>query len=337
MVPILYVRQIAQTVEELGADVDAWLGIAQLDRQSITDCSISFEVGLFRRLLGAAVAMTGESGLGLLVGARLAPAEHGIVGHATMASRSVREAIELFARFMPLRTPLLTMQVADVPDGVRFWFEEIPALAEVPHVVADIALLSLYNIIAQLLDGNVAGLRAYVAPADPGHTRIANKVLGCYVIAGSGWTGIEIPASIADAELPHNDAIALSEALAICETQLAQRCSRTILSVKVRILLSNAGEVMPTLNDVAAELGMSPRTLHRRLVDEETSYRDILEIVRQISARELLFGHRLTVKEVSYRLGYTDVANFRRAYKRWTGVPPAFDRNAIAKGKPRGN
>ena len=68
---------------------------------------------------------------------------------------------------------------------------------------------------------------------------------------------------------------------------------------------------------------LTPRTLHRRLQEEGTSYKEILESVRhKLAVAHLKAGH-LSVQEIAYTLGYTDMANFRRAFKRWEGVAPS--------------
>jgi AraC-like DNA-binding protein len=78
-------------------------------------------------------------------------------------------------------------------------------------------------------------------------------------------------------------------------------------------------------------LHMTPRTLHRRLLAEGTSYRALLESVLHTLATEHVKSGHFTMEEIAYRLGYTDLANFRRAFKRWESVPPSAYREK--KGK----
>jgi AraC-like DNA-binding protein len=79
----------------------------------------------------------------------------------------------------------------------------------------------------------------------------------------------------------------------------------------------------PSLKVAARLFHMTPRTLHRRLVDEGTSYREVLESVRRTLAVQHVRSGHFTMEEIAYRLGYTDLANFRRAFKRWESVPPS--------------
>jgi AraC-like DNA-binding protein len=82
---------------------------------------------------------------------------------------------------------------------------------------------------------------------------------------------------------------------------------------------------------MAHALGLSSRTLRRRLEQEGVSYRDIVETALRERSERLLAETDLQVSEVAFRAGYTDVSNFTRAFRRWTGkTPKAYRRDARA-------
>jgi AraC-like DNA-binding protein len=92
---------------------------------------------------------------------------------------------------------------------------------------------------------------------------------------------------------------------------------------RVRLKTREAlGEGGGTLERVARALKMSPRTLQRRLSEHGTSFQDVLDVERQELARRLLEDPRLSVSEVAWRLGYSELTAFNRAFKRWTGKTP---------------
>ncbi|BAW05656.1 helix-turn-helix transcriptional regulator [Nocardia seriolae] len=93
------------------------------------------------------------------------------------------------------------------------------------------------------------------------------------------------------------------------------------MAAQVRHLLLRNPADMLSLPEVARELAVSERTLHRRLAAEHTSFRGVLDQVRQLLATELL-EQGLTVEAVGRRLGYSDSAAFSHAYRRWRGHPP---------------
>jgi AraC-like DNA-binding protein len=85
---------------------------------------------------------------------------------------------------------------------------------------------------------------------------------------------------------------------------------------------------MPDIEQVAASLHMSARTLRRRLEAEGTSYRALVDEVRERLAEELLVAGGLTVEQVARRLGYAETASFTNAFKRWKGIGPRAYRTA---------
>ena len=84
----------------------------------------------------------------------------------------------------------------------------------------------------------------------------------------------------------------------------------------------------PTLNNAASRLGMSPRSLQRRLEAQAITYSDIVDEVRHEIARSLLASTGLDVAEVGATLGYRDPSSFSRAFMRWSGMSPRQFRNS---------
>lgn len=104
------------------------------------------------------------------------------------------------------------------------------------------------------------------------------------------------------------------------------------MASRVRSLLADElRRGAPTLETVAARLGMSSRTLKRRLHDEGTTFQDVLDAVRCDLAKRYLDERRLALGEVSFLLGFSEPSAFHRAFKRWTGrTPLSYQRAALA-------
>jgi AraC-like DNA-binding protein len=125
-----------------------------------------------------------------------------------------------------------------------------------------------------------------------------------------------------------------THALAQCEATAASSREREMLS-QVRSSLCRAFEhttrtrPLPTLEDVAAELHVSPRTMIRRLRFLGTSYQEITREFLQARAREMLANDEITIKEISGMLGFDTPANFGRTFKRWFGISPGAYRDTF--------
>jgi AraC-like DNA-binding protein len=98
--------------------------------------------------------------------------------------------------------------------------------------------------------------------------------------------------------------------------------SETVTGTLRRLLEDELPDGEPTRKRIAARLHMSARTLHRRLVDEGTSFRKVLTRVRREIAERHLRERRLAISEIGFLLGFSEPSAFHRAFKRWTGRPP---------------
>jgi AraC-like DNA-binding protein len=97
---------------------------------------------------------------------------------------------------------------------------------------------------------------------------------------------------------------------------------RSGLAEQIRDRMLRRPSAMPSIDTVAEELHIAPRSLRRRLASEGTSYRALLDEVRQTLAEELLLSADMKLADIADRLGYAEAAPFINAFKRWTGVSP---------------
>jgi AraC-like DNA-binding protein len=90
-----------------------------------------------------------------------------------------------------------------------------------------------------------------------------------------------------------------------------------------REVFAALGPGQPVLPDVARRLGVSERTLQRRLSERETTFTDVVDDTRRAIAEDHLRRDKLSVGEIAFLLGYSEPSAFSRAFHRWTGAWPA--------------
>ena len=348
--PADYLWQIDARLREFGVDPAVWFAAAGLDAASqrelgcgaaqsgpsaSADPQLRVPLAKFVRLVQAALQTSGEPALGLLVGERLLAHTHGVLGGALLQARSLREALALLERFMALRMPLITLSPQHHGDEVRVCFVEAWPLGELQRPLLESTLLSVRNLLDALtLGASRAGSVAFAFEA-PEYARLARELLRSPVRYGQQWTGFSLPIHVLDAPLKQADPAAFEEAARSCQRALDRLDADASLSVRVQRLLLQAPAGLPSLQASARRLRLSPRTLHRRLVEQGTSFRQLLDEVRHSLALAQLRSGRSSIEAIAYRLGYTDSANFRRAFKRWQGVAPGQWRRVCA-GVPAG-
>lgn len=258
--------------------------------------------------------------LGLEAGRRYRLTAYGIWGYALLASRTLRKATEVGLRYLDLTFAFNRFEAEEeggelrvvlddraIPDDCRQFLVERDAAAAVA--------------IHRDLSSEPIPLRrvTFRFPPPPYAARFREFFPGP-VLFYAARNSIALDAAWADRPLPQ----ANEQTARLCEEQcrelLARRRARTGVSERVRQRLLRPG-APAAMEPVAAALGMAPRTLRRRLADEGTSFRRLLDEVRETLAEEML-SRRMAVEQVAERLGYAEPASFIHAFKRWKGVPP---------------
>ncbi|MCM3562689.1 AraC family transcriptional regulator [Hydrogenophaga intermedia] len=299
-----------------------WLRRSGLGASSLDESSVQMSLSAFRRLISDAMLVTREPALGLLVGQRLTANAHGSLGLAAMSSGSVRQLIGVLERYVGTRVPIIAAYQDTLDTQLRFQFKETVPLGEVRHAVLEAVLLATKGIIDFVAIGTCRVDSVTLDFAPPGYAPFARSLFNCEVRYGMPWVGFLLPLDRVDQTLNTADSAAFQAAEALCQRDFDKFDSGHPVSARVRRLLIEHQHGFPSLSATARLLHVTPRTLHRRLVAEGTTYQQILEQVRHLLAVEYLRTRQLTVQEIAHALGYSDVANFRRAFRRWEGVPP---------------
>lgn len=321
--PVHYIRHIADQLRSMGVDVGHWLARSGLTEAQLDAPSLVVPPTVFEQLVLDALDLSREPALGLFVGERLLANSHGIVGYAAMTSGTIRQALELLERFTRLRISLLSITHEARPGEVRVCFAETAPLGELRRPLLEAVVLSIKNVLDSISMGACRVREVSFPFESPDYAGLARELFDCEVRFGQPWAGFSIPSDVMDVPLRLADPEAFREAAMICQRELDKLTANESLGARVRRLLLEKQNGFPSLQVTARLFHMTPRTLHRRLLDEGTSYRELLEEVRHTLAVEHVKSGRFTIEEIAYTLGYSDLANFRRAFKRWESVPPS--------------
>lgn len=321
-VPALYLRTLVELTQEMGYESDQWMHAAGIDPQQLSQPTVALSTGRYVALVRAAVQHTQEPALGLLVGRRLRMNTHGTLAFALMNSASLRQAIALLQRFLPVRTNLLTLHFADDPTSPRLQFTPAADLGVAELLILETVMLAVRNVFDYLAPGAQAVQAVeFAAPVTP-YQGLAQELFSCPVHYGAACNALCLNPQTMDMPLSAADAQALENAAALCQAELDKITRQESLTARIQRSLLVTSGAMPSLQTSARMSHMAPRTLHRRLEAEGTSYRAIVDQVRHSLALQHLTNNHISLQEIAFRLGYTDQANFRRAFKRWEGVAP---------------
>ena len=264
---------------------------------------------------------------------------HGPTSIALASAPTLGHGLDAFLRYFPCRIPYMHMQGRQ--EGEHFFAEMCPLidlgavkpfLVETPVVLLQNHLETVYGV-----DLSQAVLELdYPATA---HADRCREYFPFPVRFAAARNALVIPAEWrALRNLGHVDSTWV-HALAQCEATMASSVERETLG-RMRACLAAGFECedrlrpLPTLDEVAASMHLTSRTLIRRLRKLGTSYREATDEFLRVRARELLNNDELKIKQVAAALGYDSPANFGKAFKRWYGVSPGSFRSG--RGHPAG-
>lgn len=325
MLAASYVRLIAEQLERLGVPIELWLASSGLTPAQLADPQLSLDLPTFGRLAVDALMLTGEPALGLRLGERWGVQAHGALGYAAMSSRTVREVLSLIQRYIGLRVGFLALTVEARAAEVRVRLTELVPLGDAREMVLEAVVASIRGVLADVSMGTCEfeAVAFPFRPPGPAHVADAESVFRCPVRYDQPWVGFSLSPRMIDLPLKTSDPRAFRLADAMCERELLRLQAGRSWVARVQRVLLGTRVGFPSLEQTARQLHVTPRTLHRRLVAEGSSFRTVVDDLRHRAAVEQLRSGEVTIQEVAYLLGYSDPANFRRAFRRWTGGPPS--------------
>ncbi len=325
--------QIAELVERWGVEPSRLLHGTGVDRETIEDPKARITLAELQEIATRAKVLTGEPGLGFYLGLSMRASSYGFVGVAAMASATLRDALDLAVRFAPTRTDVIALRMHADRGVASLVVDELHPLGAARDVLI-LSLLVGLHVIGETLTGKRMSGGADVAFPEPAYVARFPHVVHGQLRFGQPSHQLVFDESLLDVPLVMADKGALALARAECERDLAALGFARSAAGRVRELCARRSKglsSLPSLEEAASALALSPRTLKRRLAEEGTGFGAILDEQRKERALLLLRSGDLSVESVADRVGYSDVANFTRAFRRWTGTTPT----AFRKGAPR--
>ncbi len=273
---------------------------------------------------------TSDPMLGLHVGRSVKLRDVGLVGYAAFYSRTLRDALNRLARYSRIFSEATQFDLKH--DHQRGWitFDNGPRFVELRHPV-DGALALIVSAIRDLTHTSVTPVEVrlpYPRPADPYELE---RFVRAPVQYDSSKGRVVLERKVLDLPVVSSDETLTKYLETLADDVLSQLAARSSFVDDVRrTVWAELTSGPPTLKDTATLLGVSVRTLQRRLSDEGTSYAEVLETIRREMALKLLRDKSLAVYEVAFLLGYSEPSTFYRAFRRWQQTSPHEYRRSIA-------
>jgi AraC-like DNA-binding protein len=328
-----WTRLIRDALDTYGIDGNGVYRQVGLDPAALDDANARYPVAAIRRLWKLAAELSGDSCFGLTAAEQWHPTSWHGLGYAWLASATLEEAFRRLVRYSGLISTSANIALEERGGVLRLTASTVPGagLEDWP-VLVDASAATIVHMC------RVACGRDF----DPDGVELPHEGRGCRrrrqeffrapILYGAREIAILVNAGRARRPLPSANAeLAHANERVIADYLAALGGGST--SVRVRRQLIDdlpSGDV--TEEGVARALHMSRRTLQRKLGDEGTTYAAVLQDVRRELAESFIRDDSLTLSEITYLLGFSEVSSFSRSFKRWTGLPPTAYRRRQAAG-----
>lgn len=329
-VPARYLRDLVQRLIELGFNVEQPLASVGLSVPGLNHPEARIDRQQLSLALQALVRATGRSDLGFELGMLANIATSGIVGQLLLTSSTLAVGLERTSQYFALLTPSYRLQVDISPMSYRLICEPTEPLPyDVAFIGLEILAVSTYRMLMFLTQEKSVPATLEVSWPAPSHAARYRELKGLRVRFGGSERPrfvLELAAALVEAPLPMANPHAMKEIEADCRRML-DRLTRDRSWVDwVKTMLNEVEGHFPTQNELADMLRISGRTLARGLAAEGCEYRRFAASIRHERALELISQTRLSLTEIAYRLGYSDAANFSRAFRKTEGFNPGEHR-----------
>lgn len=299
------------------------LRLAQLD-DPLVEITALQELRVAEQLLRA---LGPRPGLGMEVGLRYSFSTYGIWGLGLISSATAADALALAMRSMPLAYAFALISFHEVGEQGILSFGEPDVAEPVRRFMVERDMTAAARLLHEVLGrervlGHFQLRHASRVPAEL-LDRIEGQ-FGARPVHGSGANTLAFDRRWLQTALPQANPLTVATCEAVGAEMLARRRARQGLLDLVRAYLQAAPlEHLPDLPRLATLLGLSERTLKRRLHEEGTSFRALIAEIRQQRSMALLADPSLSLSDIAERLGFSDLSSFSQAFKRWFGVSPS--------------
>lgn len=330
--PNLSIRIMLSMLEEAGIDPSSALEAANLDHAAIDDPT-GYVTGRqeFDFQLAYVELTSHMPELWFHTGLRYRLPSYGAYGLALLTAMTLRRGVELSGQFSDLNYSLmeyiplydkgrltgLMMDPSGIPEPLRA-FSMHRALGSVTTLMQD------------MWQGNCPVTHLEISmPAFEQRERYEDA-LRIPIAFGAERNAWLWPAEFEDKPLPMGNVLLEQTYQRQC-AEIIGRCTgpQEFVTRAMTALVSGQGTYL-TCSELAAALNVSERTMHRRLGENNLSYRMLLDQVRYQHARQLLRSSGLSVEQVAFKLGYSEMAAFTHAFIRWSGQSPSSFRRKPA-------
>jgi AraC-like DNA-binding protein len=325
-------RELLHYLDRNGINAEPLLLKVQVSRGQLSPDPSGISFAAQHRFLELAAIETNDSLLGLHVAADMDLRDAGILFYLAASAPTVAEALDDLVRYSGTTSEALRLEISRHRDETVLTARPVLAFDEPCRQFPEFIALGLIRILRRLTNRDFTPRRiTFMHTRDSRFLRELHRILRCPVEFAQTADSWVLPQSVMELPITSGDSRLLHILQAHAEDLLAER--RTAAGLRGLVenqLLSMLPSGRIQTAAVAQQLGMSKRSFTRHLAQEGTSLGEILDRLRHRLALRYLEDRRISLQQIAWLLGYSEIGAFNHAFKRWTGTSPGRARHLAA-------
>ncbi len=317
------------TLQKRGYDSYAIFKEAGVDHTKLGDGNARYRLDEMTNLWTVAVRETGDPCFGAEVGKHWTPTTFHALGFAFLASHTLKDALTRLARYTRIVNNSISARLETHGANLHLMMATSEDDSRIHPVARDSGMTAVISMCRFLCGEDFSPVEIQVTRDKSLCHEELIKFVGCPIEYNCDQNQTLFDRITAEKRLPtgNTELAKVNEDLAIKYLNSLDGAS-IMLKVKAKLI-----EMMPqgqvSEEAVATELNLSLRTLQRKLREEKTSYSKIYKSIRQEMAGEYIQDSQMSMTEIAYLLGFSEQANFTRAFRRWYGTSPTAARENL--------
>jgi AraC-like DNA-binding protein len=321
-VSILMVRALAGVIERSGASRDQFLDEAGIDSRWIEEGTMRLSLADYLRAVEAALKVSGDPAFGLRMGEQARSAMFDVIGPLTEHAETLRQSIEAMGRYARIMAEAHDPQLHEAGYLAAIRLPSLSGDWPMVRLTAEFATVSLLSLLELFVGGRARPTEVRFAYPAPPYAAEYERIFSGLARFECEVTEVVFPRAWLDKAQPYRS----PELYAVLKEQADRSLGRLerggALRERVGQILAKHGTQPATMDGVARELGMSARSLRRRMQSEGVSFSDLVTRNQMHTAKRMLERPGVSIQEIAYAMGFASAAAFHRAFKRWTGLTP---------------
>jgi AraC-like DNA-binding protein len=330
-VSVRVVRALLEIAERRGLSRSELLRAAQLSSEVLDAPDAWIPRSTMYQICELALDLTGDPALGLHWAERLGEHSFVPISHLIVHAATLRQSFDALANFYRLFSDQPSYQFIEQEGKMTVRYQRMPGESlRVQRLASEMMVVGFFRLV-RCFSPDARPEQVCFDYAAPPYESEYQRLLDNAARFDQPFTGVVLDSALLDLPAPNKDEDVHEALLALAERRLLHITKRMPYALRVRDFLVRYGwRERSDMESVAHALGLSVRSLRRRLSEEGKSYAAVSNEALGIVAKHLLRDKQRTIQETAYEMGFSDASAFHRAFKRWTGTTPSVFRGEQA-------